>query len=286
MLKKTHPVAILVLAGLAVLPLWAQGAAQAQPATCRTFGDTGRQVCGLFLRYWQDHGGLAQQGLPLSDELDEISPVDGKSYRVQYFERAVFEHHPENAGSPYEVLLSLLGSEQYRRKYATAAPVQHANPANSRIFPATGKTLGGAFRAYWESHGGLAQQGYPISNEFTEQSELDGQTYTVQYFERAVFEAHPQNRPPYDILLSQLGTFQWRRVHPSGDIWATLRARALRVPTIAPGAVCPATGGTIVHAAYGPALGPGPFYPVGLGTSGDLDYTGAVFPGPWTGQKV
>ncbi|HUS16246.1 MAG TPA: hypothetical protein VM536_14705, partial [Chloroflexia bacterium] len=117
-------------------------------------------------------------------------------------------------------------------------------------------------------------------------SELDGQTYTVQYFERAVFEAHPQNRPPYDILLSQLGTFQWRRVHPSGDIWATLRARPLRVPTIAPGAVCPATGGTIVHAAYGPALGPGPFYPVGLGTSGDLDYTGAVFPGPWTGQKV
>jgi hypothetical protein len=54
----------------------------------------------------------------------------------------------------------------------------------------------------------LAQQGYPISDEFTEVSDLNGQPYTVQYFERAVFEDHPENQPPNDILLSQLGTFQ------------------------------------------------------------------------------
>src|SRR3954466_11561297 len=54
------------------------------------------------------------------------------------------------------------------------------------------------------------QQGYPISEEFTEVSALDGKPYTVQYFERAVFEMHPENKAPYDVLLSQLGTFQFQ----------------------------------------------------------------------------
>jgi hypothetical protein len=31
----------------------------------------------------------------------------------------------------------------------------------------------------------------------------------VQYFERAVLEQHPENRPPYDILLSLLGVFEF-----------------------------------------------------------------------------
>ena len=34
--------------------------------------------------------------------------------------------------------------------------------------------------------------------------------YKVQYFERAVFEYHPENQPPYNVLLSQLGTFRHR----------------------------------------------------------------------------
>jgi hypothetical protein len=70
--------------------------------------------------------------------------------------------------------------------------------------------VGGIFLQYWNSHGGLAQQGYPISNEFMEQSALDGKTYKVQYFERAVFELHPENQPPNNVLLSQLGTFRYR----------------------------------------------------------------------------
>ena len=58
------------------------------------------------------------------------------------------------------------------------------------------------FLDYWNAHGGLAQQGFPISEEFVEKSDLNGQEYTVQYFERAVFEMHPENQPPYDVLLS------------------------------------------------------------------------------------
>jgi hypothetical protein len=71
--------------------------------------------------------------------------------------------------------------------------------------------VGGQFRTYWEQHGGLAQQGFPISDEFTEVSALDGKPYRVQYFERAVFEYHPENQAPFDVLLSQLGTFQYQQ---------------------------------------------------------------------------
>ncbi|MEO8287250.1 MAG: hypothetical protein ABI670_12570 [Chloroflexota bacterium] len=86
-----------------------------------------------------------------------------------------------------------------------------------RAFPETGKSACGRFLDYWTTHGGLAQQGYPISNEFQEVSELNGQTYTVQYFERSVFEKHPENAAPNDVLLSQLGTFQFKRKYPGGD---------------------------------------------------------------------
>lgn len=88
--------------------------------------------------------------------------------------------------------------------------------ANCQTFPQTGHQVCGKFLTYWQSHGGLAQQGYPISEPFNEKSDLNGQTYQVQYFERAVFEAHPENQPPYDILLSQLGTFRGKEKYPNG----------------------------------------------------------------------
>src|SRR6478672_4966746 len=66
----------------------------------------------------------------------------------------------------------------------------------SRIFPETGKSVSGRFLEYWNTHGGLMQQGYPISGEMQEVSDTDGKTYTVQHFERAVFEKHPEFTPP------------------------------------------------------------------------------------------
>jgi hypothetical protein len=86
----------------------------------------------------------------------------------------------------------------------------------SRYFPETGHYVKGAFLRYWNEHGGLAQQGLPLTEEFNEKSILDGKTYTVQYFERAVFEKHPENQPPYDVLLSQLGKFELDSRYP-GD---------------------------------------------------------------------
>ncbi|HUS16780.1 MAG TPA: metallophosphoesterase [Chloroflexia bacterium] len=176
----------------------------------RFFPETGQVVSGPFRAYWESHGGLAQQGYPISDVRSERSPTDGLEYRVQYFERAVFEQHPANA-PPFDVLLSLLGVFEYQQRYPNGAPGQVANTGPGSVaFAETGHRLGGAFHAYWESHGGLAQQGYPISDEFTEMSRLDGKSYTVQYFQRAVMEKHPENAPPFDVLLAQLGTFAYQ----------------------------------------------------------------------------
>jgi hypothetical protein len=226
-------VAVLMLAIPASL-----ASGQAQPRfTAHYFPETGRTVVGRFLEYWTANGGLAQQGFPISYEMTEVSDTDGKPYKVQYFERAVFEWHPEKQ-PPYDVLLSLLGTFSYAQKYPSGASGQAANTVSAVTFPETGMTLGGRFRQYWEQHGGLAQQGFPISNEFNEQSALDGKTYRVQYFERAVFEFHPENRPPNDVLLSQLGTFRYRAKYPSG---APL---AQGVPPASPGCASHVTPGT------------------------------------------
>ena len=113
--------------------------------------------------------------------------------------------------------------------------------AQALYFPETGHTIKGVFLDYWTNHGGLAQQGYPLTEEFQERSRLDGKTYTVQYFERAVFELHPENPPPYNVLLSQLGRFMLDAVYPNGSNPAAQRvtpppyvAPPTSTPTIPP----------------------------------------------------
>jgi len=165
----------------------------------RFFAETSHSLGDPFLAYWTSNGGLAQFGYPLTEAFSEKSVDDGKTYTVQYFERARFEHHPEQAGTPYEVLLGFLG----KAFHPPDAPVKAAGDA--RFFAETGHNLSGRFRTYWEQRGGLAIYGLPLTEEFDEISPTNGQKYRVQYFERARFEHHPENPAPYDVLLGQLG---------------------------------------------------------------------------------
>jgi hypothetical protein len=167
------------------------------PETQRCFPETGKCVQGRLLDYWQEHGGLAINGYPISDELVETLE-DGRQYTVQYFERSRLENHPENAW-PYDVLLGQFGRRIHPDDPA-AAPGQGAT-----YFAETGHNLAGRFLGYWRANGGLAEFGYPISEEFVETLE-DGREYTVQYFERARFEYHPEVADPrYQVLLGQFG---------------------------------------------------------------------------------
>src|SRR5205807_1632180 len=130
---------------------------------------------------------------------------------------------------------------------ATASPHVPDVPGNrSRTFPQTGQTVKGLFLDYWEKHGGVMQQGYPIASIAPLPSSVNwgapsgvnggpppssvnwgspsgvnptpGATnkfYTAQYFERSVLEYHPENKPPYDVLLSQLGTSRYKFKYPN-----------------------------------------------------------------------
>jgi hypothetical protein len=164
---------------------------------CQFFAATNQQVCGRFLAYWNAHGGLAINGYPISDAHPETLE-DGQPYTVQYFERVRMEYHPASSDPAYQVQLGQFGR--------TLHPADPSATPGTNYFPATGHNVTRqAFLAYWNAHGGLAQFGYPLSEEFSEQLE-DGQTYTVQYFERARFEWHPENADPqYQVLLGQFG---------------------------------------------------------------------------------
>jgi len=70
---------------------------------------------------------------------------------------------------------------------------------DGQFFEETGHFIGGGFWRHWRKRGGLMVFGYPLTDEFQE----DGRT--VQYFERAVFEHHPENQEPYTVLLRRLG---------------------------------------------------------------------------------
>src|SRR5437763_9851845 len=96
--------------------------------------------------------------------------------------------------------LALLGS-------LVAGLLVHAPRARAAeaCFAETGFCVRGAFLDYWLAHGGLAINGFPLSDEFTEVLE-DGKPYTVQYCERARLEWHPEIADPqYRVLLGQFG---------------------------------------------------------------------------------
>lgn len=85
---------------------------QSQIASGTTFfPETGHSISGKIAEYWQANSGLTNFGYPLSEQVQEVSQADGKTYTVQYFERTRLELHPENAGTQYEIQLGLMGRE-------------------------------------------------------------------------------------------------------------------------------------------------------------------------------
>jgi hypothetical protein len=177
----------------------ASGIDPAQPIPGQVyFPQTQHNLGGGFLEYWRAHGGLPIFGYPMTEEFSE------GGYTVQYFERNRFEYHPEYAGTPYSVLLGRLGATMTEGRVFPTIPAFPETPGHVYMSP-TQHSLNSGFLSYWRGHGGLAQFGYPLSEETPEVSPTDGKTYTVQYFERARFEYHPELPPTYSVSLGLLG---------------------------------------------------------------------------------
>ncbi|MDI3339872.1 MAG: L,D-transpeptidase [Sphaerobacter sp.] len=192
-------VVALILLPLSSAPVSAVSLPVRQLASVAYFPPTGHHVQGEFLTFWATRGGLAIFGFPLTEEFEE------GGLRVQYFERARFEFHPENP-APFRVQLGLLGHTVTAGRTGGAfTPIRLSQPYPNNdahwYVPVTGHFISYGFKDFWLSHGALDIFGYPISEEFTENG------YTVQYFERARFEWHPEHRgTPYEIQLGLLGS--------------------------------------------------------------------------------
>ncbi len=85
----------------------------------------------------------------------------------------------------------------------TTLPATTGAQTDRRCFPETGFCMEGRIREYWEQNGGLPVFGYPISEQRAEM--IEGTATQVQWFERNRLELHPENDPPYDVLLGRLG---------------------------------------------------------------------------------
>lgn len=82
-------------------------------------------------------------------------------------------------------------------------PTPPPNSPESRYFVETGHSIGHGFKDCWQQFGddgvSLRVFGYPIGEETSERG------LTVQYFERAVFEYHPEAPEGWRVQLRRLG---------------------------------------------------------------------------------
>ncbi|MEI7645984.1 MAG: sortase [Chloroflexales bacterium] len=229
MLRRYFLIAVMVMVLAMASPVFANTLA----GTPVRFRETGHTLAYGFREFYDRQGGLPILGMPLT----EVFVEEGRP--VQYFERARLEWHGE-LGTTMAGHLGRWAAEGHASDPAFA-PVASA-PAEASYVAETGHTLGGVFRGFWEAHGGLDAFGYPISEPFTEPSDQDGRSYTVQYFERARFELHPENAPRYQILLGHLGR-QYLAAHPApawavapvdtpAQAWESVRPSHLRIPRI------------------------------------------------------
>jgi peptidoglycan-N-acetylglucosamine deacetylase len=157
------------------------------------FSPTGHYLEGEFLEFWWEYGGMPVFGFPVTPEFKQ----DGMT--VQYFERAVLQKHPDNPPE-WQILLRRLGAQARTSELREHWAFQRQSEAETGLyFPETGQNLRYGFKEHWEKNGGIRIFGYPISAEF----EQDG--FTVQYFERAIFEYHPDNPPEWRVLQPLIG---------------------------------------------------------------------------------
>jgi Tol biopolymer transport system component len=180
----------------------------------RCFSETGYCINGRIREFWEQNDGLRVFGLPITEQREEI--IEGRSLQVQWFERNRLELHPENP-RPYDVQLGLLGVDALQQQGRDWFTFPKSTPQSGcRFFEQTGHNICGAILEHWQSKGieldgvpgivageSLALFGLPLSDVQTET--IEGQTLQVQWFERARFELHPENAPPYNVQLGLLG---------------------------------------------------------------------------------
>ena len=219
-----------LLAATALILLSLLSIPSTQPAFAQSeqcFPQTNQCISGRFRQYWEQNGGLAVFGYPISAPREEPNQDTGQSYLTQWFERNRFELHPENA-APYDVLLGRLGDARLRQldRDWQELPRDDVRQAGCLWFQQTqfnlcdtsaetGVSVQTGFMTYWQTHGlkdpkldaygrSLALFGLPLTRPRME-TNASGDNVLTQWFERARMEFHPDNPAGFKVLLGLLG---------------------------------------------------------------------------------
>jgi hypothetical protein len=188
---------VLVLVLAAVFPIRI-ATAQSNPDSLY-FPQTGYTVKGEFLEKFQSATDpVLVYGYPITNDFiaSDYSPLAG--LRIQYFQKARFEYHMENAPGDH-IVVSPLGSSLYDLEQIDSKPVAAASHPACRYFAETQHQTCYAFLKFFDANGGVEQFGNPISEIIT----LNGQL--IQYFEKARFEWHPERPSGKRVTLTNLG---------------------------------------------------------------------------------
>ncbi len=222
------------------------GTSQALPVSApyRYYEETGHNIGGAFLHFYDTHGGIEAFGLPLTEAITVTEVITGipVELTIQYFERARLELQ---AGMPpaSAVRMSQLGSmlTAGRQEVAfTQQPLEISIPgtalfpiASNPLISRTSFSLRGQFGIFWKEQGGLERFGYPISEPLLE--EIDGALRLVQYFERARLEYHPaQENQASTIRIGLMGR-DYLKLHPlPGDLMARAPAMVMLADATTP----------------------------------------------------
>ena len=208
--------AILTLVAVSVLAL-RSSVAQGTPLCFPGVPGITNCIEERFRQYWEQNGGLAVFGYPITAAANEVNRDTGQTYLTQWFERNRFELHRENR-PPYDVLLGRLGDDRLRQQGRDWRTLAKASPSASHYFAETGHAIAHEpFWRYWSTHGlefdgradksaaeSMALFGLPLSEPAME-TNASGDTVLTQWFERARFEYHPNKPEPYKVLLGLLG---------------------------------------------------------------------------------
>ncbi len=152
------------------------------------FPRAGHALANGILDYWRAKGGLGHFGQPTSDETPQADRT------VQTFAKGTLEAFPAFQGTSYAV----------QEGTGKASPVDATTAAggpSTSFFKLTGHNVGFAFLRVFNDLGGVNAVGYPRTEALT----LNGQT--VQFFQRAVMEYHPEAASTAgEVVLRPLGS--------------------------------------------------------------------------------
>lgn len=188
---------LLILFSLLFLAFPARLPADAQDIDYQFFSETKHNVRGEFLRFYRAASDpTLLYGYPITEEM--VSK-DGQQ-RVQYFQRARFEYHPE-LPEGQRVMLTPLGTKTYK----PSAPLNINPNLGCRRFE-NGFAVCFAFLEFFDKYGGVKQFGKPISS-FEFQDNL-----IVQYFENARFEWQPNKSEGQRVVITDLGRIYFEQL--------------------------------------------------------------------------